>query len=88
MVSYLAPSRKFRHAVKLVSKVTFAREKVVSAKNHFSGAGALMCVTREQYGVSRSGLHRYVQQRARLMVSISRYVKIIASGRFLRPGHI
>ena len=35
-----------------ISKVTFAREKVVSAKNHFSGAGALMCVTWERYGLS------------------------------------
>ena len=33
------------------SKVTFAREKVVS--NNFSGAGAFMCVTRERYGLSQ-----------------------------------
>ena len=37
-----------------VSKVTFAKEKVVSAKNNFSGTGALMHVTRERYGLSRS----------------------------------
>ena len=59
------------------------KEKVISAKNHFSGAGTLMCVTQEWYGLSRSGLHHYVQRRAHFtMVSISRYVKIIASGRF------
>ena len=56
--------------------------KVVSAKNHFSGAGALMCVTRERYGLSQSGLQHYVQRRVHFtMVSISRYVKTIASGR-------
>ena len=31
------------------SKVTFAREKFVSAKNHFLEAGALICVTQEPY---------------------------------------
>ena len=42
-----------------------------------------MCVTREWYGLSQIGLHRYVQRRAHFtMVSISQYVKIIASGRF------
>ena len=33
------------------SKVTFAREKV---SNNFSGAGTLMCVTRERYGLSQA----------------------------------
>ena len=46
-----------------ISKITFAREKVVSANNHFSGAGFLMCITREWYELSRSGLHHYVQRR-------------------------
>ena len=39
------------------------REKVVSAKNHFLKAGALMCVTRERYELSRFGLHHDMQQR-------------------------
>ena len=55
----------------------------VSAKNYFSRAGALMCITRERYGLSRIGLHHYVHRRAHFtMVSISWYVKIIASGGF------
>ena len=68
----------------------FAREKVVSTKNHFSGAGALMCVIWERYGLSsQSGLHHYMQRSAHFtMVSISRYVKLIASGRFSQTSHI
>ena len=34
----------------------------VSAKNHFSGARACMRITREQYGVSRIGLHSSIER--------------------------
>ena len=45
-----------------------------AAKNHFLGAGAMMCIAWERYELSRSGLYLYVQRWAHFkMVSISRY---------------
>ena len=67
----------------LKSKVTFAGEKVDSAKNNFLGAGTLTCVTREWYGIWQIGLHHDVHRRSHFtMVSITRHVKCIANGQF------
>ena len=60
-------------------------KRLFSAKNHFSEAEALMCVTGEWYGLLQGGQHHYVQRRAHFtftIVSLSQYVKIIANGRF------
>ena len=45
----------------------------ISAKNHFSGARACTCVTREQYGVSQIGLHSGIERYVRYnVISISK----------------
>ena len=57
-----------------ISEVTIAREKVISAKNHFWRLVVLI----NSGTVWQGRLHHDVQQRAHFtMVSISRYVKIV-----------
>ena len=67
-------------------EIHLSREMIVSAKNNnFLGAGALTCVTRQRYGIWQIGPHHNVHQRSHFTtVSISRYVKLITSGRFLQ----
>ena len=61
-------------------KHQLSRERVVSAKNRFSGAGTLTCVTQEWYKIGHIKLYHNVHQRSYFMtVSISQQ---ITSGRF------